>query len=65
MRTSTMRKMKQQIKSFLRDIRYDKGRADQRSKRFKTIKQLFEARSNSLFGGDLVGPNNLEIHNKD
>ena len=31
---------------FLRDIRYDTGVGDERSKRFKTIKRLFDVRKN-------------------
>ena len=56
MRTSMMKMMKN-IKSFLRDIRYDTGIGDK--KRFRTLKRLFGMRRGDIFARNLVEPSNL------
>ena len=47
------------IKRFLKDIRYDLGKGDKKSARYRTIKRIMEVR-NDIFGRGLNGnPNNL------
>ena len=47
------------IKRFLKDIRYDLGKGDKKSARYRTIKRIMEVRDD-LFGRGLNGnPNNL------
>ena len=47
------------IKRFLKDIRYDLGKGDRKSARFRTIKRIMEVRDD-IFGRGLNGnPNNL------
>ena len=47
------------IKRFLKDIRYDLGKGDRKSARYRTIKRIMEVRDD-IFGRGLNGdPNNL------
>ena len=47
------------IKRFLKDIRYDLGKGDKKSARYRTIKRIMEVRDD-IFGRGLNGnPNNL------
>ena len=47
------------IKKFLKDIRYDLGKGDKKSARYRTIKRIMEVRDD-IFGRGLNGnPNNL------
>ena len=47
------------IKRFLKDIRYDLGKGDEKSARYRTIKRIMEVRDD-IFGRGLNGnPNNL------
>ena len=46
------------IGMFLRDIRFDTGVGNKRSKIFKTIKRLFEVGRNRYLGRGLTNPNN-------
>ena len=50
---------KNKIKRFLKDIRYDLGKGDKKSARYRTIKRIMEVRDD-IFGRGLNGnPNNL------
>ena len=54
-----LRKMKTKIKRFLKDIRYDLGKGDKKSARYKTIKRIMGVRDD-IYGRGLNGnPKNL------
>ena len=51
--------MKTKLKGVLKDIRYDLGKGDKKSARYRTIKRIMEVRD-AIFGRGLNGnPNNL------
>ena len=47
------------IKRFLKDIRYDLGKGDKKSARYRTIKRIMEVRDDIFGGGLNDNPNNL------
>ena len=48
------------IKRFLKDIRYDLGKWDKKSARYRTIKRIMEVRDDIFDRGLNGNPNNLE-----